>query len=61
MPGLVVKPFYKFCARVQAMLVLKNTSCPFSSLRAWSCAAEQTAGRSMQDGCRVDIEMSISH
>jgi hypothetical protein len=61
MPGLVVKPFNKFCARGQAMLVLKNTSCPFSGLRAWSCAAEQTAGHSMQDGVRVDIEMSISH
>jgi hypothetical protein len=50
MPELVVKPFYKSCARAQAVVVLKNMVYPFSGLRAWRCAAGQTVGRSMQDG-----------
>ena len=61
MPGLVVKPFYKSCARAQAVVMLKNMAYPFSGLRAWRWAAGQTVGRSMRDGGCVDIEMSISH
>jgi hypothetical protein len=33
MPWLVMKPFYKFCARMRAMLVLETMACHLSSLR----------------------------
>lgn len=61
MPWLVVKPFYKFCAMVRAKVVLETVACHLSSLREWRCAGGQMAGRRMWDGCRVDIDMSISH
>ena len=60
MPGLVVQPFTT-SARLRVIVVLHKMACHLSSLRGWRCAARQMAGRSIRDGCRVAIDMSISN
>jgi hypothetical protein len=61
MPWLVVKPLYKFCASGCARGVLENRAYHLRSLRGWRWATGQMVGHSGRDGCRVDVDMSISH